>query len=82
MFHIFEKQILAYDENNSAFVAIVQEHYLFNWCYKEKQTHIYNQKMIAEFTPNIPKQSNPIGYNINNNKPKRKKKNESKSKDA
>lgn len=80
MFYTREEQFLVNDKENGAFVVILQEHYLFKWCYSKKETHIYNQRVIAEFTPSTtPKKTNPIGFKVNNTNSK-KKKNENKGK--
>ena len=82
MIEIREVEYLA--EIDGALVIVkVTEHFLFGkWRYKLKETHSYNNALIQAFkVPEEYKKQKPIGF-VTNNKSKKKKRNENKSKDT
>ncbi len=78
---IREAEFLA-EIDNAPVVVKTREHYLFGkWKYKTEELHSYNQALINAFkVQQEPKQPKPIGFKSNNKQPKKRKKNEDKSK--
>lgn len=79
MISIRECEYLA-QEDKETFVVKITEYWLFNkWRYKVKESRVYSQKLIQEFTMIKNKKVKPIGFTSNKNS-KTKKQHENKSK--
>ena len=63
-------------------VVKTKEHFLFGkWVYKTEELHSYNQALINAFKVQPePKPSNPMGFQMSNKQPKKRKRNGDKSK--
>lgn len=81
IFEIRETEYLAEIEGVPVVIKTT-EHLLFGkWVYKTEELHSYNQALINAFRVQPePKPSNSMGFQMSNKQPKKRKRNEDKSK--